>query len=79
MTDQIMVYTTPTCPWCMKVKDYLKTKGVGYNELNVAADYQAAKKMVETTGQRGVPVTMKGEQFVVGYDLDGLNELIGQG
>ena len=32
---EIKVYTTPTCPWCQKVKDWLKQKNVSFEEINV--------------------------------------------
>ncbi|MGE5549248.1 MAG: glutaredoxin family protein, partial [Bacteroidota bacterium] len=31
--EQVTVYTTPTCPWCDRLKDYLREKGVSYNEV----------------------------------------------
>ncbi|MBI5125042.1 MAG: NrdH-redoxin, partial [Planctomycetes bacterium] len=34
----IKIYTTPTCPYCLKAKDYFKKKGVQYKEYNVAQD-----------------------------------------
>ena len=65
--EEINVYTTPTCPWCGKVKEYLQAKGVQYSEIDVAADASGARRLVELTGQpcdgplfRGVPVAVAG-------------------
>ncbi len=74
--EEITVYTTPTCPWCTKVKSYLNDKGVTFKELNVAADSQAAQRMIEITGQRSVPVITRGEKYVVGFDQDRLASMI---
>ncbi len=74
--EEIAVYTTPTCPWCNKVKTYLNNKGVNYREYNVAIDSQAAQRMTEITGQRSVPVITKGDRYVVGYDPDRLDSMI---
>jgi glutaredoxin-like YruB-family protein len=74
--EDITVYTTPTCPWCTKVKSYLKTKGVNYNEVNVVEDIDAAQKMVELTGQRSVPVVTIGERYIVGYDPDRIDSML---
>lgn len=70
--EQVTVYTTPTCPWCTKVKNYLEDKGVSFEEVNVASDREGARRMIELTGQRGVPVTVIGANYVVGYDPEKL-------
>lgn len=70
--EKVTVYTTPTCPWCGKVKDYLGDKGVAFDEVNVASDREGARRMIELTGQRAVPVTVIGNDFVVGYDPEKL-------
>lgn len=52
----VKVYSTPTCPWCHKPKDYLKSKNIKYEYIDVAADENARNDMVEKSGQYGVPV-----------------------
>jgi glutaredoxin-like YruB-family protein len=76
MMEEIGVYTTPTCPWCNKVKAYLNDKGVNYLEFNIATDSQAAQRIIEITGQRSVPVITKGDRYVVGFDPDRLESMI---
>lgn len=66
--ENVTVYTTPTCPWCGKVKAFLTEKGVSFKEVDVSRDAEAAKKMVELTGQRSVPVTVIGQHAVIGFD-----------
>ena len=53
---EIKVYTTTRCPYCVKAKEFLKSKGVQFKEINVETDSKAAKEMVELSGQSGVPV-----------------------
>ena len=65
---KVTVYTTPTCPWCHKVKDFLKGKKVEFEEVDVAADQEAAKKMVEKSGQMGVPQIEINGKMIVGFD-----------
>jgi glutaredoxin 3 len=74
--EEITVYTTPTCPWCTKVKSYLGEKGVAYKEVDVAADAGAARQMVEITGQRSVPVIAKGSQFIVGFNQEEIERML---
>ena len=64
----ITIYSTPTCPWCKKVKQFLDTNKVPYKDLNVAADVGARKLMVGKSGQLGVPVVDIDGQIVIGYD-----------
>ena len=49
--NNIKVYTTNTCPWCTKVKNYLTSKHVNYEEVNVGLNRAAAIEMVNKSGQ----------------------------
>ena len=69
---KVKVYTTQTCPWCHRVKDFLKEKGVEFEEIDVAADQEAAKKMVEKSGQMGVPQIEINGKMIVGFDQEAI-------
>jgi glutaredoxin-like YruB-family protein len=73
---RVTVYTTPTCPWCTTVKNYLRKHGVRYSEVDVAADQSAAQSMVSKSGQQGVPQTEIDGVMVVGFDQSKLNRLL---
>ncbi|MDR3332549.1 MAG: NrdH-redoxin [Synergistaceae bacterium] len=64
----VVVYSTKSCPWCVKAKEYLDSLKVGYDSIDVGADKDAAKEVVEKTHQRGVPVVKVGERYIVGFD-----------
>jgi glutaredoxin-like YruB-family protein len=64
----VKVYSTPTCPWCTKVKDFLKQMNVAFEEVDVSANREAAMEMVKKTRQMGVPVTQVNERFIVGFN-----------
>ena len=53
---EIKVYSTPTCPWCKKAKQFLDANGVAYQDLNVAQDRVARDEMVKKSSQTSVPV-----------------------
>jgi len=72
----VTVYTTPTCPWCTTVKNYLRKNGVRYTEVDVASDQSAAQSMVSKSGQQGVPQTEIDGQMVIGFDQTKLNQLL---
>lgn len=72
----VKVYSTPTCPWCDKVKEYLTSKGVSFETVDISSDRGAAIEMIKKTRQMAVPVTMCGDDFVVGCDTAGIDELL---
>jgi glutaredoxin-like YruB-family protein len=74
----ITVYSTKTCPWCTKVKEYLEGKKIPIEVIDVASDREAAMEMVKKTGQMGVPVTRIGEKYIVGYNPEAIDEEIAQ-
>ena len=71
-----LIYTTPTCVYCKMVKAYFQEKGVEFEEKDVAVDEDARKEMVEQSGQMGVPVTVIGENIVIGFDKGTLDMLL---
>ncbi len=75
MADTI-VYTTPTCPYCRYVKDYLNRENISFQEKNVAADQQAAIEMVRRSGQQGVPVTYMAGEVIVGFNQPALRAAV---
>ena len=58
------------------MKEYLSNKGIAYTEYNVAADKEKAKEMIEKTKQMGVPVTVIGNDIVVGFNQAKLDEIL---
>jgi glutaredoxin 3 len=59
------------------VKEFLSQKGVQYTERDVAVDREAAREMIQKTGQRGVPVVTVGDQVVIGFDRARLEQVLG--
>jgi len=74
---KVIVYSTPTCPYCVMVKNYLKENHVEFEEINVAEDQQKAKEMVDKSGQMGVPVVEIGDELVIGFDKEKIKKLLG--
>lgn len=73
---KVTVYSTATCPWCHKVKEFLKSNKVDFVNKDVGEDKVAAKEMVEKSGQMGVPVTIVDGKIVVGFDEEKLKGLL---
>ena len=75
-SKNVTIYTTPTCPWCTTVKNFLRKHGVRYSEVDVASDQSAAQSMVSKSGQQGVPQTEINGEMVIGFDQAKLNRLL---
>lgn len=73
---KITVYSTPTCPYCKLVKDYLREKQMPFEEIDVAANGEAAKEMVKISGQMGVPVVDINGQIIVGWNKQALEDVL---
>ena len=73
----VTVYSTKNCPYCRMAKAFLEKQGVPYTSIDVGADAAAAKKMIDLSGQRGVPVIVVDDEVIVGFDSARLNELFG--
>ena len=71
---EVKVYSTPTCPYCVTAKNFLKENNVPYKDVNVGEDRQAAAYMIEKTGQMGVPVIEINGKFIVGFDKEALRK-----
>ena len=72
----VKVYTTMTCPWCVKTKEFLKANNVKFREINVSADEKSRNEMFEKSGQFGVPVTDANGTIIVGYDKEALKKAL---
>ena len=64
----VTVYTTPTCGYCNKAKQYFRDKRVPFTEYNVAQDQRRAEEMMRKSGQMGVPVIDVHGKIIVGFN-----------
>ncbi|MFC1741122.1 glutaredoxin family protein [Nanoarchaeota archaeon] len=71
MTD-IKIYSTPTCPWCKKLKAWLDEKGVKYDDIDVSADQAVSQEMIKKSGQMGVPQTEINGKMIVGFNQEAI-------
>ena len=80
---QVIVYTTTTCPYCKMLKDYLREKGVNFEEKLVDQDDAARDEMMEASGGfLGVPFTVVikdggSKDTIIGFDKNRVNEIMG--
>ena len=64
----VTIYTTPTCTYCTKAKQYFRENRITFREYNVAKDMRRADEMVKKSGQMGVPVIDIHGKIIVGFN-----------
>lgn len=78
MTAQVKLYTTRFCPYCIRAKQLLEHKGVGYEEIAVDTQPQLRQEMMQLSGRRTVPQIWIDSHHVGGYDDLAMLERQGQ-
>ena len=67
--NDVRMYTTQVCPFCIQAKVLLKQRGVAQiNELRIDLDPMRRQEMMELTGRRTVPQIFIGDTHVGGCD-----------
>ncbi|MEK6844965.1 MAG: glutaredoxin domain-containing protein [Nanoarchaeota archaeon] len=64
----VKIYTIPTCPWCLKTKEFLKENKIKFEEINVASNQRAAKEIINKSGQTSVPIIDINGNLILGFD-----------
>ncbi|MFA5156732.1 MAG: glutaredoxin domain-containing protein [Candidatus Omnitrophota bacterium] len=77
MTKSVKVYSTSTCPYCIRVKQFLKDNNIAFEDVDVASNEKEAELMVEKSGQMGVPVLDIDGEIIVGFDKERIKEALG--
>lgn len=73
----VKVYSFEACPWCTKVKNYLKARGVEYEVRDIELSEEAAAECQKISGDLTVPVTtIDGVNYVLGFDKRKIDELL---
>lgn len=73
----VKVYSTATCPFCNKVKQFLQDNSVEYEDIDVGLNQDKVQEMVEKSGQMGVPVVDIEGEIIVGFDKDKISQALG--
>lgn len=81
MAKPVTIYSTQTCGYCKAAKDFMASKGVAFEDVDVGIDQAKAREMIEKSGQMGVPVIVVGsgseEELIVGFDQNRLATALG--
>jgi len=72
----VKVYSTPACPYCVALKNFLKENKIDFEDIDVSQDEKAREEMIQKTGQMGVPVIEINSEFIVGFDKERISQLL---
>jgi glutaredoxin 3 len=67
---RIVVYSGPSCFYCLRAKRLLRERGITFEEIDVAADSERQAAMIQASGRRTVP-----QIFIDGRPIGGYDEL----
>jgi glutaredoxin-like YruB-family protein len=74
----IKVYSTNACPWCVKVKNYLNSENIEFQEMNVNDDMVAREEMIKKSNQMSVPVLDIDNNIIIGFDKTAILKALGK-
>jgi glutaredoxin-like YruB-family protein len=75
--NKVIVYSTTSCPWCYRAKDWLTDHKINFEDINVGVDQARAQEMIEKSGQMGVPVIEINGKIIVGFDEEKMKAALG--
>ena len=78
MTTQpvVKIYSTPSCVYCKMAKEHFDDNKIVYENIDVASDAKARDYIVNRSGQMGVPVIEIGNEVIIGFDQERINQLL---
>jgi glutaredoxin-like YruB-family protein len=73
---KIRIFSTPSCPYCVTLKEFLKEKSFDFEDIDVSQDKIALNEMIKKSGQMGVPVVNIDGKIVIGFDKEKISKLL---
>ncbi len=73
---KIRIFSTPACPYCVTLKEFLKEKSFDFEDIDVSQDKIALDEMIKKSGQMGVPVVNINGKIVIGFDKEKICQIL---
>ncbi len=73
----IKIYTTPICPYCTTLKNFLKEHNIDFEDIDVSQNEKLKDEIIEKTGQLGVPILDVDGELIVGFDKEKISKILG--
>jgi glutaredoxin-like YruB-family protein len=74
--EKIRIFSQPTCPACNELKEYLKNKGIEFEDYNILEDNKALEEMLHVHKVRVTPLLIIGNDRMIGFNPDELESLL---
>ena len=74
--NDVTVYTTNQCAYCVLLKNLLAEQEVPFKEVNVETNPEIVQQLIQKTGRMGVPQTEVNGRWVVGYDPNSIMQAL---
>lgn len=74
--EKIRIFSQPTCTACNELKEYLKNKGVEFEDHNIIEDNKALEEMLHVHKVRVTPLLIIGNDRMIGFNPDELEKLL---
>ena len=76
MSKKVTIYSTPTCPYCIRAKKFLKDNNIDFEDIDISANPGKGQEVVEKSGQMGVPMLDIEGQVIVGFDKEAIQKAL---
>lgn len=76
MAKEVIVYSSPLCAPCERLKEYLRSRGVAFRVVDVMMDEDAAE-WLESRNIRTTPVLSVDGELLVGFQREMVDRLLG--
>jgi len=73
---KIRLFTTPTCPYCYTLMEFLKENNIEFEEIDVSQNEKAREEMIKKSGRLETPIVEIDGQIVVGFDKQKISEIL---
>lgn len=67
MSEEVVIYTKPGCPYCAAAKEDFTNRGIAFTEHDVTADPEIREKAYRLSGVSAVPVIVQNGEVSVGF------------
>jgi glutaredoxin len=68
----IRLFIKPGCPWCDEAIDWLDSRGIAYERLDVTRNREARQEMHDLTGQSKAPSIDVDDHILADFGADEL-------
>lgn len=73
---RISVFSTPSCPYCDTLKEFLKENNIKFEDIDVSQDEKLKEEIIRKSGQIGVPVVEINGEMIAGFDRKKICQLL---